>query len=421
MSIGYPIPGNTIYNQVSGGNVEEFYIGIFNEYNVLVKSQVEYDLIATIAHNPNEPYLATINKASVFISQNGLFNISNMEIIATPNSEQTVVFQTQSFSLPLKVKVRGCISGEEFKNNGEWSICQAEIKYLIDPPSKETPWKDCPISIAMCLGGNQIYPRSGYWRSSNTSDNIVKWFESVAWEGYTVDNQNVNGGCSLGYTGTMWGSCDIGYSHTGDFKWGKWPNQELGIFFVFLASIIIIIMLALTTCFTINSIKAPQSGTNGSNVSKQSNIGTYIKIFTNHSQFIVIIQSLRINWPSAFSFQFEMSNKMGEPQQQIYSIDWLIDKRTEEDPNANPFSLYFIRVIISFALPIITVIWVVWYWLIHYKIKSWFIENKANQNPNISMRERLTSLAYMKKARIIGKKDYKMKLYFLFLGLHKLI
>ena len=60
---------------------------------------------------------------------------------------------------------------------------------------------------------------------SNTSNNILKWFEASSWEGYTIENKNELGACSTGYIDTMYGNWNVGYSHTGDFIWDKWPNK----------------------------------------------------------------------------------------------------------------------------------------------------------------------------------------------------
>ena len=138
VSIGNSPHWNTISNHWSGGMIDEFYIGIFNEFDTLDKFIADTDLIAFISHKKGDEYLSSVNKVSVFVSQNGLYNITNMEVIATPSSIKTITFLTNAIDstipsniayymsmnqinsrLLVTVNVRKCISGEEFKNNGE--------------------------------------------------------------------------------------------------------------------------------------------------------------------------------------------------------------------------------------------------------------------------------------------------------------
>ena len=424
VSIGNSLPGNTILKQRSGGIIDEFYIGIFNEFDILDKSITGGNLIASISHKKEDKYLSSINKASVFVSQNGLFNITNMEVIATPNSVQTITFLTNVIDstipsniayyssinqtdsrLLVTVNFRECISGEEFKNNGEWSEWEPG-KYLIDAATNETQWKECPISKANWTGGNKIYPLSGYWRYSNTSADILKWFVASSWEGYTIENNNELGACSTGYIGTMCANWDVGYSHTGDFICGKWPNKGLGIFFIFLFAVIFIAVISVIIIFTIGSVNSRmskneeldlQSQSNEENInlnqikidvktysSTRSDIGIYIKILMNHTQFIFIIEGIRINWPSAFDTIFQISRKIGEPEQQLFSLDCFLDRRTEDNLNANSYSLFFLRVILACSLPIVWIIWVCWFWLMKYLIQKNCLLNKNDPTRRIN-------------------------------------
>ena len=166
VSIENSLHGNTISNQRTGRIIDEFYIGIFNEFDTLDKSTTSTDLIVSISHKKGDEYLSSINKASAFVSQNGLFNITKMEAIATPNSVKIITFLTNAINstipsniayyasmnqtdsgLLVTVNARKCISGEEFKNNEEWSEWEPG-KYLIDPPTKQTSCNECFISIA---------------------------------------------------------------------------------------------------------------------------------------------------------------------------------------------------------------------------------------------------------------------------------
>ena len=64
VSIGNSFPGNTISNHRSSEIIDEFYKGIFNEFDILDKSIKGINLIASISHKKEVKYLSSINKAS---------------------------------------------------------------------------------------------------------------------------------------------------------------------------------------------------------------------------------------------------------------------------------------------------------------------------------------------------------------------
>lgn len=86
-------------------------------------------------------------------------------------------------------------------------------------------------------------------------------------------------------------------------------------------------------------------------VFKRNNISVYIKILMNYLQFISIIYSLKLEWPSIMQGIFRSSKKAGETSEQLISFDCFIDNRTVDDPDANSLELYFVRVIIVAILP----------------------------------------------------------------------
>ena len=119
------------------------------------------------------------------------------------------------------------------------------------------------------------------------------------------------------------------------------------------------------------------------NSSTRSDIGIYTKIIMNHIQFIFIIEGIRINWLSVFDLIFQISRKVGEPEQQLYSLDRILDRRTEDNLNANSYSLYFLRVILACSLPITWIIWVCWFWLMKYLIQRNCLSNINDPTKNI--------------------------------------
>ena len=140
-----------INGQKSGDIINSIYIGVFDEYGLVKENGVNIYLSLEIIEN--QRYLQTIQGNLTFSSTRGLFNISEVTIIATPGSRQDIVFRTlvidtsipyvedylkqqnkTDSNLVLSINLREWIIGEYLKDNGEWKEWEAGTSYsLIDP------------------------------------------------------------------------------------------------------------------------------------------------------------------------------------------------------------------------------------------------------------------------------------------------
>ena len=78
--------------QKSGDIINSIYIGIFDEYGLVKDNGVNVYLSLEIIEN--QRYLQTIQGNLTFSSTRGLFNISEVTIIATPGPSQDIVLRT---------------------------------------------------------------------------------------------------------------------------------------------------------------------------------------------------------------------------------------------------------------------------------------------------------------------------------------
>ena len=78
--------------QKSGDIINYIYIGIFDEYGLVKENRVNVCLSLEIIEN--QRYLQTIQGNLTISSTRGLFNISEVTIIATPGSSQDIVLRT---------------------------------------------------------------------------------------------------------------------------------------------------------------------------------------------------------------------------------------------------------------------------------------------------------------------------------------
>jgi hypothetical protein len=299
-----------------------------------------------------------------------LFKVIGLSITATPGSEQKVYFSTSLIdedipsnqeyfesinqtdsSLEFTFNLRKCLSGESFSETGAWAEWESDSEYLIGVKTSPTSCIPCPTLYAKCLGGSTIVPKAGYWRSSSDTDEILECFNIDACNGYTEENQDLLGGWATGYQGTMWADCKPKYSRTGDYQCGKCPDNVLNIIRITGFLLLMILILFILVKFTI------QGANNKRNV-----LAVYNRILVNHVQMVVIIYSFRLKWPDNFESLYGPSEKAGEVTQQFISFDCFIDKRTSTNLDANVMSLYFYRVIIAAALPIIVffVTYIIW-------------------------------------------------------------
>lgn len=75
------------------------------------------------------------------------------------------------YSIIIPVDLRECITGEIYEKIYEGCYECEYSKYSFDP--KDEICNACPDN-AICYGGNNISLLAGYWRSSNTSTNLIK-------------------------------------------------------------------------------------------------------------------------------------------------------------------------------------------------------------------------------------------------------
>jgi hypothetical protein len=93
-------------------------------------------------------------------------------------SSESLTSSTQS--ILVSVKVRKWFSGEQLKGSGACKKWTKPSYYLLEEPGEEvTEWLPCQDNF-LCLGGNEIYPKADYWRSSNQTDEFELWYADEA-------------------------------------------------------------------------------------------------------------------------------------------------------------------------------------------------------------------------------------------------
>lgn len=107
-----------------------------------------------------------------------LISISILEIKFVPDGidytipDNKKVNETDRY-IEILIYLRGCNDGEEMTPDGKCQECKPGY-YLLVAPDKTELCKECIIhEKAECLGANKLYPKTGYWRSTIYSDNMI--------------------------------------------------------------------------------------------------------------------------------------------------------------------------------------------------------------------------------------------------------
>jgi len=308
----------------------------------------------TVTDYISSAQLIPLNNSSLQVSgalnvkaEAGLFVFSEFTPIAVPLSTQYLMVTTNGVDVGKKGKAkdpteylptilielsfRKCISGESLHDDA-CEICPKDT-YSFDP---SRPCLLCPDS-AICYGNDTMVPKAGYWRLNNQTDFFVECLQSEACAG-SLESPflSLTGLCAEGYSGNLCQQCVSDYSRTGRFQCTKCPNKVSNIAISSLLILAALIVLALVVWTAINSALKPQSL-----------IATYIKIFTNYLQMVVVSAALNLNWPDFAKTFLNSQEVAGGLAEQMYSFECLF-----QDTSVSTGSLFYTKLRTYACLPL---------------------------------------------------------------------
>ncbi|TNV88056.1 hypothetical protein FGO68_gene6920 [Halteria grandinella] len=289
--------------------------------------------------------------------------------------------------LPITLQVRGCIKGEEMLSNGKCRQC-APGSYMIKAPTSAASCLTCQTEKSVCQGGSQIYPLSGYWRSTVDSDNIMECLNPGACLGGQFPLLNLTGQCAHGYQGILCASCNKGYTlkqQSRECK--KCPtiviNSLILAAFAVLALVIIIVLV--------------WSNLKSSGEEERNYLPVYFRILVNHLQVVTLVASFDFNQPEEFKTFFKGFKPVAEAQSEIFSVDCLLYYYSH-DSSIKP---YYVKSIVLFALPPAMIILSIFAWLLIYQKKV--LQKKAIQS------DQLDNEVIDKSSKIFEDKDKQLE------------
>lgn len=88
-------------------------------------------------------------------------------------SNQRLSEQLLNGVITVDFDVRGCVAGEQMLTNGKCKECPSG-SYILSIPFEPVSCSNCKTDVSYCLGGTKVFPKPGYWRSSNATDNFLE-------------------------------------------------------------------------------------------------------------------------------------------------------------------------------------------------------------------------------------------------------
>jgi hypothetical protein len=182
-----------------------------------------------------------------------------------------------------------CIPGEVL-DQGSCKKCLPSTYSFVPGPQAEC--EVCPEHATCAMGGDSLIPLPGFWHSNRYSTQIHRCPH--------VDEVCVsNDTCAAGYGGNLCGVCEAGYGSSAAFSCGKCMSIGMHWVLYLAAGLVAVLLIA----FTVHSTWKDNQQQRASHQQslKPSDL---IKVLILFLQYLVIVSSLSVPWPTALSYLF---------------------------------------------------------------------------------------------------------------------
>jgi hypothetical protein len=198
--------GSTSYSktdQVSGGVLGTIWMALVDQFGQVVGSDSSSTATLSIVGNhAGATYTPTLTGTSTVTASYGAFEFNDIAFTAEPGTTYSKVLcfinlalevtttginsalpsnavylssnSLSNTSLGVTVALRTCVEGESFESDGSCVKCAADTSYSLATSTTVSTCLDCQTKKMFCYGGNDVGPKPGYWRSSDSSDNFIK-------------------------------------------------------------------------------------------------------------------------------------------------------------------------------------------------------------------------------------------------------
>ena len=274
-----------------------------------------------------------------------------------------------------------CQPGEVSK--GGWcDMCPGNL-YAFDQAAKEC--SVCPEG-ALCPGGNVILPQPGFWHSHHYSTQFHKCPNPAACNSTrtmkeqlalvsvqtskTSDVLLVNASemmswqCAAGYQGNGCGKCRAKYGLMSPFRCSLCRSKQSTIALYAVAYVCLVLLV---------TGMAYSTWSDNRSRSVELRVSDILKVLVLFGWYLVILASVRINWPKGLSAIFTaISWLLSSTSGEVVSLECLLASKSSSLPQGLPQAM--VRQLIYTILPLVTVVAVT---LLHllawvvYAVYSW--------------------------------------------------
>ncbi|TNV74929.1 hypothetical protein FGO68_gene8072 [Halteria grandinella] len=351
--------------ETQSGTSIDLYFGLVDKYGQFVQSDTE----SKLSIKTNKKISRMIDIAPVIESQtqvtaqSGFFIVENFVLVSQPNSTQSLHFTTNGIDeniddnmkffdtdiqilqesknyLDIEFLVSSCLEGESFLPNGRCQRCSLG-QYMLQIPSEPTSCLQCQQQVSECLGGSNIYPLPGYWRSSNISETFYGCLYPKSCLGRQNSLENYQGVCEVGYQGVLCADCQDEYSKDqSNHKCTKCPNNNQNIFILLLMALFFLsIILILVRSNMI------------ADTAEKNYLPVFFRILLNHLQILFFTASFDLDWPEDLLQFFKNIQPISDAQSQLFSIDCFV-KNTHYFHSFQAKRIFEIKIVLIAVLPI---------------------------------------------------------------------
>ncbi len=310
-------------NQKSGASLRPFYLAVLDGNDQVVRSFTGGTRLSFRLETIDPSvYLPVATSTHSIIASRGIYNISELTVIAEPNTQVLLRLFSPSalsfrpdvqtpFDLTTTIEMRTCLPGEGFLGNGECRECEPGT-FMMEAALSPANCEVC-LPRANCFGGTAIGPKPGFWRSSNSSINFISCFNPGACLGRQSPDEAEQGECAKGYRGVLCGQCESGYSRDSQFQCASCPEPWKNILLLSVFFLLTVAALVLLVKYTLKSAKE-----------EKSPFSIYLRVLINHFQLIFLTSTFDLSWPDQVSSLYAASEPVANVSQKIISLDCFI-------------------------------------------------------------------------------------------------
>eukprot|EP00899_Mesostigma_viride_P008438 jgi/Mesvir1/17596/Mv08828-RA.1 len=299
-------------------------------------------------------------------SVNGRAEFGDLVLSALPGT-YTVSFASAGVrGTNVRLRVRACIPGEVRRASNACERCDPPL-FSWRPQNRQCEL--CPPE-AICLGGDDVLPLPGYWRSSNVSYEFHACLNENACaypgrEEYLADvaandsaTWRADAQCDVdqGYRGVLCAECAEGYGLTQDFVCRECPSVGAN------TTYFLIILLAEVFVFAL-LVKESLAWATRDRATEHLNAAVYVKLLVSYYQIMGIAYNYKVPWPVAIGQLLGIMHNVVSGGRGLVALECTFKGRLVSTPVAVMQSIYYA------ALPLVCMLILAALWLLMFAIR----------------------------------------------------